>query len=91
VLAAIAGDIELAKAPGGGRPWESGWRAVVSQCSHLTEERATWLVPESALTAADRNGPAMPDTKRFLHGSFAPVTEEVTALDLPVTGHLPGS
>ena len=31
----------------------------------------------------------MPDTKRFLHGSFAPVTEEVTALDLPVTGRLP--
>ena len=31
----------------------------------------------------------MPDTKRFLHGSFAPVTEEVTAFDLPVTGRLP--
>jgi carotenoid cleavage dioxygenase len=31
----------------------------------------------------------MPDTKRFLQGSFAPVTEEVTALGLPVTGRLP--
>jgi carotenoid cleavage dioxygenase-like enzyme len=31
----------------------------------------------------------MPETNRFLAGSFAPVTEEVTAADLPVTGHLP--
>ena len=26
---------------------------------------------------------------RFLEGSFAPVTEEITAFDLPVTGSLP--
>jgi carotenoid cleavage dioxygenase-like enzyme len=31
----------------------------------------------------------MPDTSRFLQGSFAPVTEEVTAFDLPVTGTVP--
>jgi carotenoid cleavage dioxygenase-like enzyme len=31
----------------------------------------------------------MPDTNRFLAGSFAPVTEEVTAFDLPVTGTVP--
>src|SRR5215475_5423398 len=31
----------------------------------------------------------MPETRRFLEGSFAPVTEEVTAHDLPVTGQLP--
>jgi carotenoid cleavage dioxygenase len=31
----------------------------------------------------------MPDTSRFLQGSFAPVTEEVTAYDLPITGTLP--
>jgi carotenoid cleavage dioxygenase len=31
----------------------------------------------------------MADTSRFLQGSFAPVTEEVTAFDLPVTGTLP--
>jgi carotenoid cleavage dioxygenase-like enzyme len=31
----------------------------------------------------------MPDTSRFLQGSFAPVTEEVTAVDLPVTGTIP--
>jgi len=31
----------------------------------------------------------MPDPDRFLVGSFAPVTEEITAYDLPVTGHVP--
>jgi len=31
----------------------------------------------------------MPDTSRFLRGSFAPVTEETTAFDLPVTGAIP--
>ncbi len=31
----------------------------------------------------------MPADNRFLEGSFAPVTEEVTAFDLPVTGSLP--
>ncbi len=31
----------------------------------------------------------MPDMKRFLDGPFAPVTEEITAFDLPVTGQLP--
>jgi carotenoid cleavage dioxygenase-like enzyme len=31
----------------------------------------------------------MPDPDRFLAGSFAPVTEEITAFDLPVTGHVP--
>ena len=30
-----------------------------------------------------------PDTKRFLEGSFAPVNEEITVFDLPVTGQLP--
>jgi carotenoid cleavage dioxygenase-like enzyme len=32
-----------------------------------------------------------PDAKRFLEGSFAPVTEEITAYDLPVTGRLPAA
>jgi carotenoid cleavage dioxygenase-like enzyme len=32
----------------------------------------------------------MPDMQRFLQGPFAPVAEEVTAFDLPVTGRLPG-
>jgi carotenoid cleavage dioxygenase-like enzyme len=31
----------------------------------------------------------MPEMERFLQGSFAPVKEEVTAHDLPVTGRLP--
>ena len=31
----------------------------------------------------------MPDPNRFLQGPFAPVEEEVTAFDLPVTGALP--
>ena len=31
----------------------------------------------------------MPEHNRFLEGSFAPVKEEVTAFDLPVTGSLP--
>jgi carotenoid cleavage dioxygenase-like enzyme len=31
----------------------------------------------------------MSDTSRFLQGSFAPVTEETTAFDLPVTGTIP--
>jgi carotenoid cleavage dioxygenase len=31
----------------------------------------------------------MPDTSRFLQGSFAPVKEEVSAADLPVTGQVP--
>jgi len=31
----------------------------------------------------------MPDTKRFRQGSFAPVTEEISAFDLPVSGCLP--
>ncbi len=31
----------------------------------------------------------MPAHNRFLEGSFAPVTEEITAFDLPVTGSLP--
>jgi carotenoid cleavage dioxygenase-like enzyme len=30
-----------------------------------------------------------PDDHRFLEGSFAPVTEEITAFDLPVTGQIP--
>jgi carotenoid cleavage dioxygenase-like enzyme len=30
-----------------------------------------------------------PDTKRFVEGSFAPVNEEITVFDLPVTGQLP--
>ena len=31
----------------------------------------------------------MPDPNRFLRGPFAPVEEEITAFDLPVTGTLP--
>ena len=31
----------------------------------------------------------MPDPNRFLRGPFAPVEEEITAFDLPVTGSLP--
>ena len=31
----------------------------------------------------------MPAHNRFLEGSFAPVTEEITAFDLPVTGQVP--
>ncbi|MGD0376683.1 MAG: carotenoid oxygenase family protein [Streptosporangiaceae bacterium] len=31
----------------------------------------------------------MPEKDRFLEGSFAPVTEEITAFDLPVTGRVP--
>jgi carotenoid cleavage dioxygenase-like enzyme len=31
----------------------------------------------------------MPDPNRYLHGPFAPVIEEITAFDLPVTGSLP--
>ena len=35
-----------------------------------------------------RDSPVSSDN-RFLEGSFAPVTEEITAFDLPVTGQLP--
>jgi carotenoid cleavage dioxygenase-like enzyme len=31
----------------------------------------------------------MPDPNRFAQGPFAPVEEEITAFDLPVTGSLP--
>ena len=31
----------------------------------------------------------MSTTNRFLEGEFAPVSEELTAFDLPVTGHVP--
>ncbi len=31
----------------------------------------------------------MPAHNRFPEGSFAPVTEEITAFDLPVTGRRP--
>jgi carotenoid cleavage dioxygenase-like enzyme len=31
----------------------------------------------------------MPATSRFLNGPFAPVTEEITAFDLPITGQVP--
>jgi carotenoid cleavage dioxygenase-like enzyme len=31
----------------------------------------------------------MPDQNRFLHGPFAPVAEEITEFDLPVSGTLP--
>jgi carotenoid cleavage dioxygenase-like enzyme len=31
----------------------------------------------------------MPEQNRFLEGSFAPVAEEITAFDLPVTGRVP--
>ena len=30
-----------------------------------------------------------PADRRFLEGSFAPVEEEITAFDLPVTGQVP--
>ncbi len=33
----------------------------------------------------------MPDPNRFLQGPFAPVEEEMTAFDLPVTGALPAA
>ena len=33
----------------------------------------------------------MPDQNRFLQGPFAPVAEELTAFDLPVTGRVPPS
>ena len=33
----------------------------------------------------------MPDPNRFLQGPFAPVEEEITAFDLPVTGALPAA
>jgi carotenoid cleavage dioxygenase-like enzyme len=33
----------------------------------------------------------MPDQNRFLQGPFAPVEEEITAFDLPVTGALPAA
>ena len=33
----------------------------------------------------------MPDPKRFLAGSFSPVSEEITAYDLPVTGQVPAT
>jgi carotenoid cleavage dioxygenase-like enzyme len=33
----------------------------------------------------------MPDPDRFLAGSFAPVTEEITAYDLPVIGRVPAA
>ena len=33
----------------------------------------------------------MPDPNRFLQGPFAPVEEEITAFDLPVTGTLPAA
>ena len=33
----------------------------------------------------------MPARSRFLEGPFAPVTEEVTAVDLPVTGQVPAA
>ena len=36
-----------------------------------------------------RREPVMPDQNRFLNGPFAPVAEEITAFDLPVTGTLP--
>ena len=29
------------------------------------------------------------NANRFLEGTFAPVNEEVTATNLPVTGHIP--
>ena len=32
---------------------------------------------------------SIPDDRRFLEGPFAPVSEEITAFDLPVTGRLP--
>ena len=31
----------------------------------------------------------MPDQNRFLHGPFAPVEDEITVFDLPVTGSVP--
>jgi carotenoid cleavage dioxygenase-like enzyme len=31
----------------------------------------------------------MPAHNRFLEGAFAPMTGEITAFDLPVTGRLP--
>jgi carotenoid cleavage dioxygenase-like enzyme len=31
----------------------------------------------------------IPDRSRFLQGPFAPAAEEITAVDLPVTGRLP--
>ena len=33
----------------------------------------------------------MPDPNRFMQGPFAPVEEEITAFDLPVTGTLPAA
>ena len=40
-------------------------------------------------TASSPGEVPAPDAGRFLHGSFAPVKEEISAFDLPVTGHLP--
>ncbi|MEV6548277.1 carotenoid oxygenase family protein [Streptomyces sp. NPDC051597] len=45
-------------------------------------------------TRGTRRAAAPPDAaagQPFLHGAFAPVTEELTAFDLPVTGRIPRS
>ncbi|MDT3396180.1 carotenoid oxygenase family protein [Streptomyces sp. B1866] len=43
----------------------------------------------TAPAAAVAAGSAGRDARPFLRGAFAPVTEEVTAFDLPVTGRIP--
>jgi carotenoid cleavage dioxygenase-like enzyme len=47
----------------------------------------TWVFKESFMSSQPNFVPA---ANRFLQGPFAPVTEEIAAFDLPVTGRLPG-
>jgi carotenoid cleavage dioxygenase-like enzyme len=54
-----------------------------------TRDIALQLVSVAA-TSQNRND-KMPANPRFLQGSFAPVSEEITAYDLPVTGQLPAA
>jgi carotenoid cleavage dioxygenase-like enzyme len=42
---------------------------------------------EESFMSAQQN--FVPAASRFLEGAFAPVTEEIAAFDLPVTGRLP--
>lgn len=42
-----------------------------------------------ATTPEPGGTPRWPSKTRFLHGPYAPVEQEITAFDLPVTGTLP--
>src|SRR5580700_3014745 len=85
--------IRMSPAMMAAQPRHNEMYAHASTLSHTGIMTPLYPAARPGLTGrADQGGDMAeqtPDPKRFLEGSFAPVSEEITAFDLPVTGQVP--